>query len=954
MKQKQNCCIYSTIAIKCIHDIVFYLPGDTYYTNHVLDELWRSNWSAMRKGFKWGKSLFNFGAILFIILIFSVKNRVIVSAANIDVVAEIPANPTADTDNLRNAIDTAEDGDTISLSGELLINDVITITNKKITISGGDSGTDVLNGDIDGNIEHKTPRLFVISGEDAEVVFEGITIRNFDCTRSADAENYMLSPVEIKSGAKLTVKSGTYENNVGGTGGVMHVYDGATLMIEDGTFDGNKAENGGAIMSGWWTAFNDDTSDPMPGKLAIDGGTFKNNTAGISSENSEGGFRPISVVGNAVSFGGGAIWTNGGLVVAGGEFFNNTSIRCYGGAIFVNAGTDNYLYKGDFHDNTSYKLGGAIYSEEKSLTHFGKAGIYENKAGHFGGGLWLCPSGQGDFNTLGFAAIFGNEVDLDYDGNLKNNHTEYEHADWFNPVPDATFIGGAAGDDFAIMYPNKPSSSSTSSVNLASQWFTYTKAYWKDDGRPTKYAAGYYYKGGNSEDPYPGTHSGFEVMDGSIDPAFETDGEDKEFDPGTAGYALALKAYGDADWNDFSDENKANAKDQTNLKIYDNTAYWSGGGVGTNGKVVFQQFGILSWLKRDENSNALVGSTWTLVYPDGSERDIEDNSDPDVDSEDGVFMIKGLPAGTFYLKEKESPSGYILNPYEYTATITDEDAFGLPEKIIYIGDDSEGSIYNYEAPKVQVQLYKKLRDETKPLDAFEFTITALSAKDFSGNPVTDAEGNVIDIPLPASTTAYNTTADAGGTGYASFGEISYSYPGVYTYRISETVDSTKELIVVVTVSYDSVNHGKLKADVTYNGSTSVATIVNGEAPDKPDPSPPDPDDPDEPDEPDEQDKPNKPRNDEGDKDINKDSPEPPPTNPVKNDAVSDGDAHKAVDVDTFVNGGKSNGAIRGNGRDRETGDDSCEMTRRAMILLMATGWICITKRSILRLLHGRP
>ncbi|MBQ1855196.1 MAG: hypothetical protein II137_01220, partial [Anaerovibrio sp.] len=691
------------------------------------------------------------------------RGSVTVFAATINVAGS--GNADTDTNALKDAISNASSGDTISLSGTLFINDVINISGKKLTFSAPLGGT--LSGDMDGDGAHSigdTPRLFKIEGSGTEVIFSGVTVEYFDCSKSSDANNYEYSPIEISDGAKVTVESGTFQYNIGGEGGVMHVYDSAELEIKGGTFQYNKAENGGAILSGKWTDFNvTDPSQTLPGKLTITGGTFSNNMAGISNEIADGideeGFRPITDVGNHVSFGGGAIWTNGGLVIAGGEFMNNKAIRSFGGAIFINHGEDNKIFKGTFHDNIAYKLGGAIYSEENSNTYFGKTAVYGNNAGHFGGGLWLCPSGIGDFNTLGFAAIFGNDADLSHDGNLNSSQDGYVHPDWF-PASDATepeqeHIGGAAGDDFAIMYPNKPTGSAKSSIRLASQWFSYTKAYWKDDGRPTNAASGYYYKGTNSQ---TGGNflSGFEVETGTISPAFETDGEDQLFKPGGSGtdYALALKAYGSSSWDDFSSADKNQAINGANLKIYNNTAYWSGGGVGSDGTVTFQQFGILSWRKRKgvANYDALTGSSWELTFPDGKTYIINDNSSdddntykPDSDSTDGIFQVKGLPAGNYKLKEKTAPTGYLLNPHEYTATITDEQAFGMPEVTVYIGDTSDGSIYDYEAPSVQVELYKKLSDPTLAVDSFDFTITGVSALDSSGNPVKDTAGNEIAI-----------------------------------------------------------------------------------------------------------------------------------------------------------------------------------------------------------------
>lgn len=516
----------------------------------------------------------------------------------------------------------------------------------------------------------------------------------------------------VRSSGTVTINGGTFDGNSTGTNNSTNVtfhgggaiWSDGTLIVNGGLFSANKSyavhfyasgmlpTGGGAI----WAA----------GRLVVNGGTFQDNW---QMDNTT----LYATGGGAIYFGDGTQNEdyNGSMVINGGTFDSNRSMQD-GGAIFMAWNCEAVFQQGEFRNNWSNRLGGAVYTEEDSVSYVTNAVAYENYAGHFGGGLWLCPSGKGVTSEHGGMALFDNEANTQYDRTETGAEITQDTIDGKNygyPGSQNRGVSGA-GDDFSIMYPSK--SGQTNYYQLSVEWFTGDRVTWHDDWEPSQSANGYQYS----------------VNDLSVNSMKRlTEGNeytsDATLDPGPAsniyhGYGLKVTKFG-------SDQAKQNAKNYAFITFTQNTARLSGGAFGSNGQVDFVKVYNVSWNKiSSESSNKLSGSKWLLVAQNdgdvksgpihldfGNATDctttvsatgsvsaapeegvwckvpdsvtdsyysefkgkyvtvVADNSGIDKDSENGQFLVKGLRDGTYYLKEYQAPDGYVKSEKTYTFTI---------------------------------------------------------------------------------------------------------------------------------------------------------------------------------------------------------------------------------------------------------------------------------------------
>lgn len=323
----------------------------------------------------------------------------------------------------------------------------------------------------------------------------------------------------VGKGCSLTINGGTFSNNSAtGNGGLIYA-NGGTLTINGGTFTGNSTSNGngGAIYA------NNTTT-------TINGGTFTSNSATGNGNHTGGGGAiyanngTLAVTGANVMFsnntatcktgtysiGGGAIFMSGltvdgssknqtksTLTIIKATFTGNEAKNTFdlgggqygdGGAVFLGWNSTMILQgqQGEisFTDNKAARLGGAVYTEEDTVTYMAQSFMSNNTTGHFGGGLWLCPSGQG-ISSKGNSVIAVNNT-----ANLEDDR--YANGTLASLDSRKAPISGAAGDDFAIMSPTKPGISNSyelSSTGWGNDENTQV-VHWYQDGTLTKYTDG--------------------------------------------------------------------------------------------------------------------------------------------------------------------------------------------------------------------------------------------------------------------------------------------------------------------------------------------------------------------------------------------------------------------------------------------------------------------------------
>lgn len=261
----------------------------------------------------------------------------------------------------------------------------------------------------------------------------------------------------------LTVKGGSFENNIagytsvgeeaaaaavavaeaatkGGNGGAIFAGEGTTLSVEGTTFSGNQAI--GSNDSGFGGAISSAATN-----ATVKDATFENNQASVAGgaiNATEKGSMTVTngtFTGNS-SNNGGAVYNKGTLTVDGGSFTNNSSTGV-GGAV-TNSGGTLTVKEATFEGNRAATTGGAIYTngsgkevkiEDSSFTN-NEAGYSENgeESGQHNGGAIF--AGQGTTLDVKKVTFEGNKASGDGGAVAADNTSTFE---------DVTFANNTAG-----------------------------------------------------------------------------------------------------------------------------------------------------------------------------------------------------------------------------------------------------------------------------------------------------------------------------------------------------------------------------------------------------------------------------------------------------------------------------------------------------------------------------
>ncbi|KAB1658886.1 hypothetical protein F8O09_04760 [Pseudoclavibacter sp. CFCC 11306] len=104
--------------------------------------------------------------------------------------------------------------------------------------------------------------------------------------------------------------------------------------------------------------------------------------------------------------------------------------------------------------------------------------------------------------------------------------------------------------------------------------------------------------------------------------------------------------------------------------------------------------GSLTWNKTDATTgDALAGSEWSLVGPDGKATTVVDDGTGDEDATAGALKVSGLAWGDYTLRESKAPAGYTADAEAHTVTIDAANAeqsvsFGTVQNARILGDVS--------------------------------------------------------------------------------------------------------------------------------------------------------------------------------------------------------------------------------------------------------------------------
>lgn len=267
--------------------------------------------------------------------------------------------------SLRQALSIANDGDTIDFavtgtitltSGELLVND-------SITISGPGAGNLAVNG-------NQASRVFHV-GSGTTVTISGLTIANgfIDFGDSGGGV--------YNDHATLTIDGCTMSGNSGGSGGGAVYNDGtfgsATLNVASSNLTGNSGFDGGAIFSNGFSGnatVNVDTTT-ITGNSGQEAGGIYSQGGGGQTGNATLNISDSTLSNNSGELTAGGVYSNGSgsgmatLRVSNSTFSGNSAPNLNGGAIYNDGSNGNATAQFNnttFSGNTAGDTGGGIFN----------------------------------------------------------------------------------------------------------------------------------------------------------------------------------------------------------------------------------------------------------------------------------------------------------------------------------------------------------------------------------------------------------------------------------------------------------------------------------------------------------------------------------------------------------------------------------------------------------------
>ncbi|MBO2516170.1 MAG: hypothetical protein CW338_02685 [Clostridiales bacterium] len=226
-------------------------------------------------------------------------------------------------------------------------------------------------------------------------------------------------------------------------------------------------------------------------------------------------------------------------------------------------------------------------------------------------------------------------------------------------------------------------------------------------------------------------------------------------------------------------------------KTYEVTYGADEDGVLTVTNTLQEEKGAIKVVKVDagDTSIKLSGAVFTIYSDSNCNTKVADMT---ATGTDGVSVKEGLEPGTYYVKETTPPDLYALNTTVYTVTVT------AGNTAVVNGTTVSDT---HLSTKITLKVKKAVTGITGSTADFVFNLTGSTG-----------------APLPASDAGKTVTVKPGNTG--SFGEITFTEEGEYTYTITEEEGDTPGY------TYDTA--GKtVTVKVKQTGGALVATVSGG-------------------------------------------------------------------------------------------------------------------------------
>jgi len=267
---------------------------------------------------------------------------------------------------LQEAIDAANDGDTINLSGGSYYGPFV--SDKEVTIKGSGTTSTLVSGqgelvDVDAD-DVDDYRLYpdVLTVEDTgNVTLRNLTVRPqatdiLNGMQTLDGLPIYARGIQVRSNGALKLNGVTMNSFVAiGSGGAVEASD-ATLTITNSSFEGNFGYSGGHVwLSGGTLTVTGSIFDF--GIAAKDGGAILADALTDFSINS------TSFSANAAGDTAGAVWVKSDAVSVDNNLFCANSANS-AGAVFATEVVVNELHNNVFAENSATKYGGGLYIRE--------------------------------------------------------------------------------------------------------------------------------------------------------------------------------------------------------------------------------------------------------------------------------------------------------------------------------------------------------------------------------------------------------------------------------------------------------------------------------------------------------------------------------------------------------------------------------------------------------------
>lgn len=325
------------------------------------------------------------------------------------------------------AIDAAESGDIIAVTGSTTYTECLDTAGKDLTIAGPSSTTGtlpVLDATglcasavaVQGGETVWFQHIDVIIPGGRAFYLNASTLHLDNITVDGAGDSSIDGGALYAETGTLTTTDCTFSNNEANQGGALYLWDAVTWTDTGSVFSTNtSAGSGGAVYA---NANHD---------LDLQATAFEGNEAGsngggiVASWYSALDLGNTTFTDNAAAGSGGAIYTyvvTGDFIVSDSRFERNEARDGWGGAIEVEWYSLLQVYDSSFEGNSATAAGGAISQWYETSAYVERASLVDNTADASGGGWYWNPYQGGESDLTVYQSAFSGNTSGSWGGGL--------------------------------------------------------------------------------------------------------------------------------------------------------------------------------------------------------------------------------------------------------------------------------------------------------------------------------------------------------------------------------------------------------------------------------------------------------------------------------------------------------------------------------------------------------